>query len=181
MDYQFIFDEAFVKGLLPVSENVAGGYMRTAMFEAQELDLKAITGACLLEKLQAVAALAPLEEDIYTACIDKCLYYLSYRTLVRLVPKVTYKIASAGTFQVNDERTSPLTAEIAHSLEYEYKNSADQFAYELQGWLLKNSKDIPELCGCDCERLRANLRSADSVCPIWLGGPRGNFDGGLCK
>lgn len=172
MDYQFIFDEAFVKGLLPLSENTAGNYMRTAMFEAQELDLKGIVGNCLLEKLKAVAATNTLTPDIYTTCIDKCLYYLSYRTLARLVPKVMFKVASAGAYQVNDDRMQPLTGEAGNSLVDEYTNSADQFAYELQGWLLENKGSIPELCGCDCERMRANLLSSAS-CGIWLGGPRG--------
>lgn len=179
MDYQFIFDEAFVKGLLPVSENIAGGYMRTAMFEAQEIDLKGIVGSCLLEKLKAVAADNSLEPDIYTTAIDKCLYYLSYRTLARLVPKVMFKVANAGAYQVNDDRIQPLTSEAGNSLVDEYTNSADQFAYELQGWLLENRRDLPELCGCDCERMRANLLSAAS-CGIWLGGYRAFELGGGC-
>lgn len=172
MTVTLLFQEDFVKGLLPLSENVGGGYLRTAMFEAQEVDLKGITGACLLDRLKAVAEAGTLEPSIYTTAIDKCLFYLAYRTLVRLIPKVSFKVASAGTYQVEDERTQPLTAAMVNSLVDEYTNSADFFAYELQGWLLENKADLPELCGCDCERLRSNLLSAAS-CGIWLGGPRG--------
>lgn len=172
MQVTLIFQEEFVKGLLPLSENVAGGYLRTAMFEAQEIDLKAIVGACLLDKLKAVADEGGLEPTIYTTAIDKCLFYLAYRTLARLIPKVSYKIASAGTYQVDDERTQPLTEAMVNSLVDEYTNSADFFAYELQGWLLSNKGELPELCGCDCDRIKSNLISAAS-CGIWLGGWRG--------
>ena len=172
MEVTLLFQESFVKGLLPVSENVAGGYMRTAMFEAQEIDLKNILGSCLLDKLKAVADEGSLDEDVYTATIDKCLFYLAYRTLARLIPKVTYKVASAGTFQVNDERMLPLTREAANALVDEYTNSADFFAYELQGWLLEHKSELPELCGCDCQRIKSNLMSA-ATCGIWLGGFRG--------
>lgn len=168
---QLIFEEDFVKGLMPLSENLAGGYMRAAMFEAQELDLKGILGECLLERLKGVAADAPLVEDIYTEAIDRCLYYLSYRTMARLVPKVTYKVMNAGAYQVADERTQPLTQAMANALVDEYTNSADAFAYELQGWLLEHAREIPELCACDCQRIKSNLISAAS-CGIWLGGPR---------
>ena len=178
MEMQLIFEESFVKGLMPVSENVAGGYMRAAMFEAQEIDLKGIVGSCLLEKMKAVAAEAPLEPDVYTTAIDKCLFYLAYRTIARIIPKVTYKIANAGTFQVNDERMQPLTEQTANALVDEYRNSADFFAYELQGWLLENAKYLPELCACDCARIHANLHSADSG-GVWLGGLRGfEYEGG---
>ena len=172
MQVTLIFQEDFVKGLLPLSENVAGGYLRTAMFEAQEIDLKGIVGACLLDRLKATADEGGLEPTIYDTCIDKCLFYLAYRTLVRLIPKVSYKIASAGTYQNTDERIQPLTEAMNNSLVDEYTNSADFFAYELQGWLLENKAQLPELCGCDCERIKANLMSAAS-CGIWLGGMRG--------
>lgn len=172
MEMTLIFQESFVKGLLPVSENIAGGYMRSAMFEAQEIDLKAIVGSCLLERLKATAEEGGLEPTIYNTAIDKCLFYLAYRTLVRLIPKVSYKIASAGTYQVDDERIQPLTEAMNNSLVDEYTNSADFFAYELQGWLLEHRSELPELCGCDCERIKSNLISAAS-CGIWLGGFRG--------
>lgn len=172
MEVTLIFREEFVKGLTPISENVAGGYLRTAMFEAQEIDLKAIVGSCLLDRLKATADEGGLEPDIYSTAIDKCLFYLAYRTLARLIPKVTYKIANAGTYQVNDERVQPLTEAVANSLIDEYTNSADFFAIELQEWLLANSAQLPELCGCDCRRIKSNLVSAAS-CGIWLGGYRG--------
>lgn len=172
MEVTLIFQESFVKGLLPLSENVAGVYMRSAMFEAQEIDLKGIVGSCLLEKLKATAEEGALEPTIYDTAIDKCLYYLSYRTLARIIPKVTYKIANAGTYQVGDDKLQPLTSEAANSLVDEYTNSADFFAYELQGWLLEHRAELPELCGCDCERIKSNLISA-ATCGIWLGGFRG--------
>lgn len=137
MEVTLIFQEEFVKGLLPLSENVAGGYLRTAMFEAQEIDLKNIVGSCLLDKLKATADEGGLDPSIYDTCIDKCLYFLAYRTLVRLIPKVSYKIASAGTYQNNDERMQPLTESMNNALVDEYTNSADYFAYELQGPLLR--------------------------------------------
>ena len=54
---------------------------------------------------------------------------------------------------------------------------------DLQRWLLDNRAAFPELRGCDCDAIQANLRSAAS-CGLWLGGVRGKKlpgGGGCCK
>lgn len=178
MQYQFIFKEQNVKDLAPISQNVAGEYLASAMYEAQAIDLKRILGSRLLKKLQECERVQDVEPQ-YEDLKEQCLSYLVYRTIVRLIPKVQYKIANAGAFTTNDEKLQPITKEQTDSLVESYVSSADSFAHELQLWLCNNSKAFPELDECQCAEIKSNLKSFAS-CGIWLGGFRGNILGGGC-
>ena len=179
MQYQFIFNEADIKALAPISQNVAGEYLAAAMFEAQAIDLKGIVGASLLRKLQECEgeeSVPPQYEDLKAVCLP----YLIYRTIVRLIPKVQYKIANVGAYTTGGENMQTMGKEDTDALIESYTATADQFCYELQIWLCDHESAFPELDGCACSEIRANLYSA-ATCGIWLGGPRGKMEGGCCR
>lgn len=172
MNIQLIFNEADVKGLAPVIRNISGEFLSAAMFEAQEIGLKDILGSRLLRALkerETAHDWTPTYEDLK----EKCLPYLVYKTIVALIPKVSYKIANAGAYQTTDEKMSGMTKENIDTLIESYQANADYFCHELQLFICENQKQYPELDACHCAAIQANLRSAAS-CGLWLGGYRGN-------
>ena len=174
---QLIFSEAYVKGLLPLSDNVAGAFMRSAMFEAQEIGLKQILGTCLLEKCKAVAAkevLTPADQP-YVDLIAQAQNYLAYMTIKEVIVKVAYKVGNIGAVRSRDEYVDSIGEDKIDGLQDDYQAKADFFAGELQRWILANAGDFPELDACSCDAIRANLKSSAS-CTIFLGGPRGYAD-----
>lgn len=173
MEVQLLINEDFVKGLMPVSDNLAGEYLATAMFEAQEIGLKGIVGSSLLRALKGHETAGDWAEyPMYLLLKEQCQLYLAYRTIAEVLPKVSYKIANIGAVQTNDANVVNLSREAVDAEIERYTAKADFFCYELQRWLCRNMSQFPELGGCDCEEIRSNLRSMAS-CGIWLGGPRG--------
>lgn len=173
MEYQLIFKEDDVKALVPFSKNIAGEYMGAAMFEAQEIGLKAIVGCGLLAALQQNEQATGADVDArLTIAKNKCLPYLVYETAVRLIPKVAYKVANIGSYQATDEKVQPLSKENNDAVIADYQANADHFCFALQNWLCENAANYPEMGAEHCCQLAANLRSA-ATCGIWLGGMRG--------
>lgn len=176
MTIQLIFKADDVKALSPISQNLAGEYMGAAMYEAQEIRLKSIVGGGLLATLRAHEVAKDWEQfPAYEDLREQCLPLLVYQTIVNLIPKVSYKIANVGAVQTSDANVQNLSREDMDALVDDYQAKADYFCYELQKWLLANSKHFPEL-GCQCEEISANLQSM-ATCGVWLGGPRGDMGG----
>lgn len=173
MEVQLLTNEEMVKGLMPVSQNLMGEYLATAMFEAQEIGLKRILGATLLNALKAHETAGDWEEyPAYADLKEQCQFYLAYKTIQEVLPKVSYKIANIGAVQTSDQNVQNLSREQIDAMIEDYSSKADAFCYELQKWLCNNLAQFPELDACECEAIRSNIYSAAS-CGIWLGGPRG--------
>lgn len=167
--------EDFVKSISPISDNLSGKYLLSAIREAQEVHLKSVIGSALLERCKELFASASLDDPEnadYAELVERCRYYLAYMAIAECVPKVSFKVANAGVVRTTDEHLhAPSYAEVA-LVEKQYRNKADFYCYELQKWLCANRSLFPELTECDCERIGANLRSSAS-CGIFLGGARG--------
>lgn len=167
--------EAFVKSVSNISDNVAGGYILPSLREAQEIRLKGILGSKLLARLKKEVldgTIGYWENEAYAELLDRCQYFLAYSTIALIVDKVTYKVTNFGVVKSQDENLSVATAaEVSNTKEY-YQSKADFHAYELQGFLLDNKADYPELNETQCRQIHSNLYSAAS-CGIWLGGARG--------
>ncbi len=171
MKVQLLINEEQVKGILPISENIAGQYLGTAMFEAQEIALRSILGDCLLTTLKGHETARDWESfPEYAELRDKCQVFLDYRTVVELLPKVSYKIANMGAIRASDQNVQPMRKEDIDAMIEDYQGKADWFCYDLQRWLLANQASFPELDECACEQIRGNLTSMAS-CGVWLGGP----------
>lgn len=165
--------EDFVKSISPISDNLSGKYLLSAIREAQEIHLKSVIGSALLERCKDLVKSGELEQfGDYTELVERCRYYLAYLAIAECAMKVSFKIANAGVVRTSDEHLHyPTYAEVS-LIEKQYRNKADFYCYELQKWLCANRAQYPELSECDCERIGANLRSFNS-CGIFLGGARG--------
>lgn len=182
--------EENVKGLTAISDNIESKYLVPAMREAQEIYLREIIGTPLMDKLKWCidnnafrGAFSPADynEDYetetggnpqYRELLRQCQYYLAYKTVAELIPKVSYKVTNMGTVKTSDDNVQNATyAEIVAQRDY-YVSRADYYCLMLQNFLLKNKSEFPELTEKKCNEIHATLFSAAS-CGIWLGGPRG--------
>ena len=167
--------EIFVKSITNISDNIEGKYLLSAIREAQDIRLKGILGSALLEKLKKVVEDQATNEVInakYKELIDKCQYYLAYQTIAELPMKISYKLANIGTVRTIDDKVQSATREEVANVQFYYQSKADFYAHELQGFLLRNANDYPELNENNCYEIRKNLCSA-ATSGLWLGGVRG--------
>lgn len=173
MDIIFLTNEQFIKDLAPVDENIAGKYLRSALTQAQEIDLKNIIGSSLLNALK-YRVLNKTVVGPYHELLEKIQYFLAYATLTNLTMIVNYKVANAGVVRTGDDNMTPVAFADLVAIKDYYRKKADFFCYELQLYLCKNSNLFPELDSCSCSKIRSNLSSAASS-GLWLGGVRDKY------
>lgn len=182
--------EATVKELTAISDNVESKYLLPAIREAQDIYLREIIGDQLMAKLKwciennafrGAFDPADFNDDFasenganpqYKKLLGKIQYYLAYKTVTELIPKVSFKIANMGLVKTSDDNVQNATYnEIVLQRDY-YVSRADYYCLLLQNFLLANRSDYPELTEQKANEIHATLKSAAS-CGIWLGGPRG--------
>lgn len=169
--------EKFIKEVTSISDNLSGKYLLPSLREAQEIGLKSILGDKLLEKLKALVKAGTIETEadgVYKTLVDRCQYYLAYKTLVEVTNKVSFKIGNFGVTKSNDENLQVASQDEIAKMQYYYQSKADACCLSLQQFLLDNRTDYPELTECCCQRIASNLHSAAS-CGIFLGGCRGKI------
>ena len=178
--------EATVKGLTAISDNVESKFLLPAIREAQEVYLREILGDALTKKLKDLvnrgfgasfsnafgSAFSVNGKGRYKELVDKCQYFLAYKAVDMLIPKVAYKIANMGVVKTSDDNVQPATYnEIVAQRDF-YTGQADYHCLTLQNYILQYKDCFPELTENQANSIHSHLRSAAS-CGIWLGGPRG--------
>jgi hypothetical protein len=163
--------EKFIKEVTSVSDNLSGKYMLPSLREAQEIGLKGILGDELLSKLKGMVKNGCLYGQ-YQVLVDRCQYYLAYKTLVEVTNKVSYKIGNFGVTKTQDENLQVATQDEIAKMQYYYQSKADACCLDLQEFLLEHRDEYPELTERCCHKIESNLRSA-ATCGIFLGGARG--------
>lgn len=169
--------EKFIKETTNVSDNLSGKYLLPSLREAQEIGLRGILGDCLLTKLKQLVKENEINLPVnvaYKDLLDRCQYYLAYETIVEVVERISYKIVNFGVTKSTDENLQVATQDEIAKQKYFYQAKADNYCLDLQNFLLNNRQAYPELNDCDCNRIKANLKSAAS-CGIFLGGARGRI------
>lgn len=176
--------EEFVKSYSNISNNVNGKYLRVAIREAQEIELREILGSCLLGKLKALVEAEELdqpENGIYMEIIDQCQYFLAYTAVKNLCLTTSYKIDNIGVSQTYDENIQSMSLEDTYNIMEQYARKADYFCHLLQEFLISRKEFIPELTDSQCSCIQANLYHA-ATGGIWMGGRRGKYsEHGCCK
>ena len=176
--------EEFVKSYSNISNNVNGKYLRVAIREAQEIELREILGSCLLNKLKALVEAEELdhpENGIYMEIIDQCQYFLAYTAVKNLCLTTSYKIDNIGVSQTYDENIQSMSLEDTYNIMEQYARKADYFCHLLQEFLISRKEYIPELTDSQCSCIQANLYHA-ATGGIWMGGRRGKYsERGCCK
>ena len=183
MAHVLLTSERFVKDATSISDNLAGKFLLPAIREAQDVRLRDVLGTCLLEKLKALVATDPEthtrpidapENASYKDLLGRAQYFLAYAAAANICEKVAYKVANMGVVKTSDENVQPGdSTEVSRSRDY-YVFKSDSECRTLQNWVLENRANFPELDACQCDQIRAHLRSSAS-CGLWLGGPRGKI------
>lgn len=164
MTIQLIFKEADVKGIMPISDNIYGEYMASAMMEAQEIYLRQIIGNKQLDALKA-AQTAGTPTTQQTALIEQAKLYLCYQTVVNLIPKVSLKISNFGVHTDSDTNITAAQKEVWDTACAGYQANADAFLRLFQEWVCEHIADYPLIGQC-----KNNLRSFTNTDGIWTGG-----------
>lgn len=167
--------EQMVKDITGINDNLAGNYLRPAMIDAQELDVRRILGDALLEKLKELAGQDELDgTDAYSRLHQQfCLRaFMGYSTVARVVFRVTNKVANIGVVKNTDENAQTGTADdVARSREF-YESSASAYCRQLQQYLCKHLAELPELTQNDCHGTHAHISTSYQT-GCFLGGARG--------
>lgn len=174
--------EEFVKSYSNISNNVNGKYLRVAIREAQEIELRGILGSCLLNKLKELVDSGEIElpeNGIYKEIIEQCQYFLAYTTVKNLCLTTSYKIDNIGVSQTYDENIQSMSLDDTYNIMEQYARKADYFCGLLQEFLLQRKAFIPELTDSQCSCIKANLTNS-ATGGIWLGGRRGKMSGDPC-
>lgn len=166
----FLTNERFIKDLVQLDENYSSKYLHGALLEAQEIDLRNILGSNLLETLKGMVQEGNIP-DMYKELIDKCQYFLAYKTMEHSCMASTFKLSNIGTVMTSDDNVHNLSwSDLTHVREY-FSHKADYFTKLLQQFLLQNKASFPELDECACNTIKSNLKSS-AACGLWLGGVR---------
>lgn len=181
-DNVLLSSEEFVKSYTNISNNVNGKYLRVAIREAQEIELRQILGSCLLEKIKSLLydeEIGLPENGLYQEILDQCQYFLAYTAVKNLCLFTSYKIDNIGVSQTYDENIQSLSLDDTYNIMEQYARRADYFCHLLQEYLLEKKDYIPELSDSQCSCIKANLYNA-ATGGIWMGGRRGKFTGNPC-
>lgn len=176
-DYKdvLLINENVIKSITNISENVNGGYILPAIKLAQDIDLEETIGTQLKEALQKKVFDNTITSDlVYKTLLDDYIQsYLTYATIVHLIPNIAFKIANAGVLTTNDEKMNNVSPTEVDKVKWHYKHLADVYKNRLQRFLIQNYSSYPELQSYrSVQDIKANLISAAS-CNIQLGGKRG--------
>ena len=166
--------EEFVKASTNCSDNVNSKLMKTAIREAQEINLKSVIGSNMLRKLKDLVEYGGIEEEEYVAykeLLDECQYFLAYSTLTKLCVILTYGLDNVGLYSKSDEHMETLSVDDTLLLQNHYQKKADWFQMTLQQYILNHKSELPEIGDNKCHEIHANLYSAASG-GLWLGGKR---------
>ncbi len=174
--------EEFIKSYSNISNNVNGKYIRVAIREAQEIELRGILGSCLLERLKELIQTEEIdlpENGIYKEIIDQCQYFLAYTAVKNLCLTTSFKIDNIGVSQTYDENITSMSMDDTYNIMEQYARKADYFCGLLQEFLIQRKELIPELNDSQCSCIQSNLTNA-ATGGIWMGGRRGKFTGNPC-
>ena len=181
-DDVILTSEEFVKSYSNISNNVNGKYLRVAIREAQEIELRGILGSCLLEKIKDLVYNEEIDNpgnEIYKEVLDQCQYFLAYTAVKNLCLTTSFKIDNIGVSQTYDENIQSMSLDDTYNIMEQYARKADYFCGLLQEFLLQRKKYIPELTDSQCSCIQANLYNA-ATGGIWLGGRRGRMTKNPC-
>lgn len=171
-------DEDTIKTFSNISDNIDGQYISPSIYMAQRQDLEETCGTELVRKLQTLIGTGEInliENEDYKELLDEYISdYLTYATIVKLIPILSFKINNMGGMRTEDEKAYGLSYDEVWGLKSYYSHQADYFKYRLQRFLIANYAKFPELVTYkSIADLQTNLYSA-AGCDVWLGGCRGS-------
>lgn len=169
-----LISEDYIKSESMLDDNTSGKFLLTAIKLSQDVELRSVTGRCLLEKLQQMVfdrEIDNIDNMLYKDLIDVYIQpFLLYQVLSEIIIPVSYKMSNFGLMRADDEKDYAVNNGEVNLVREYYTNKANVYKKRLQTYLCSNKNLFPELEDC-CD---TNLYSSQSA-GIWLGGPRGKM------
>lgn len=173
MNNILLISEDFIKTHSALSDNYFGKYLTPSIVEAQDMGLQMVIGSCLYNKLLSLVGDGSIqlpENAAYKGLLDDYIQqYLLYRVLSSTIIYANIKLANVGTVVANDEHIVNLSQKDIDLITQDMRNKCAFYQRRLQEFLIKNCQLFAELDACACDRMKANLTSAEKT-GIWLAG-----------
>lgn len=166
-------NENIIKTTTNIFEGLSGNYLLPSIKLAMDIDLESTIGTELKEELQKQVYNNSFKNTYKTLLDNYVQPFLTYSSIVRLIPTVAYKIANAGVLSTSDEKMTPLSTNDVDKVRNEYQHIADVYKNRLQRYLIEYRNEFPELDkNGTYDKIRQNLYSSAS-CGVVLGNARG--------
>lgn len=166
-------NENLIKSTTNIFDNISGNFLLPSIKICQDIDLEDVIGTVLMEELQKQVYENTFKENYKILLDDFVQPFLTYASIVRLIPVVAYKITNAGVVKTDDEKMTSLSPNEIDKVRAEYQRIADSYKSKLGRYLMANCNLYPELRQCrDVSDIRANIYDY-ATCGIYLGGKRG--------
>lgn len=171
-------NEDYVRSITLIDNNVQSKFLLSAIREAQEVGLQEIIGTSMMNKLKSLVDDGSINEEnniYYKSLLDEAQLYIAYKAVANLCLITNVKISNGGLQQTSDENLTVLNLNDTFTFQKYLQDKADFFAKRLQGYILNNIKNLPEIGDCKSNEIKSTLRSAAST-SLFLGGSRGKHN-----
>lgn len=170
-----LISEDYIKSNSSLNDNVWGKNLLPAIREAEDMNLQQILGSCLYKTILNMVDLNTIgnsENEAYKELLDEHIQpYLLYQTQSNLVPIINIKMGNIGSVVSSDEYIQTLSQGNVDKVQKYFQDRADFYCKRMQEYIINHRREFPELKECECEQMRANLRSSATT-NLWLGGAR---------
>lgn len=160
-----------VKDILPISDNTASRYIRSAIVLAQDTYLEQTLGTTLTDELKRTVTGAPSQEPL-TSLLQRVQKMLAHYACAYIIENVASKIANAGVVRTEDEKLYSLSnTEIQQRINAQIKRG-DMYRERVQRYLCTNREAFSQYMTTDDGAIAPQLDSSATT-GLWLGGVRG--------
>ena len=157
-------NEDFVRSITLIDNNVQSKFLLSAIREAQEVGLQEIIGTSMMNKLKSLVDDGSINEEnniYYKSLLDEAQLYIAYAAVANLCLITNVKISNGGLQQTSDENLTVLNLNDTFTFQKHLQDKADFFAKRLQGYILNNIKNLPEIDDNKCNEI--SLFSNDKI------------------
>lgn len=172
-----LVSEDKIKGVTAISDNLDAKYIRSAILEAQDIELREVLGSRLYRKVCALVTSREIYQpsnEIYRALLDESQYFLAYQSAIYLVDNTTFKLGNFGLCRAKDENLENATEQERASQRGRFQKAVDHQRRLLQTWIIENKGALPELSTGKCREIVSHLTTS-ATCGVFLGGARGKY------
>ena len=158
----FMISPAFLKEYMPeIDNNVDDDLFETSIIEAQEIQLREITGQKLYESLLDKIDNDTLSGDTtYNNLFENyCLKVVLYQSISYAFNRLSFKINNKNVGVKDGDNTANLTAEQYEILRSDYNNKMEYYSQRLINYLCSNSSLFSEYGTETDDEITPNERS----------------------
>lgn len=151
-----------------LNDNIDGKYILSTIQTTQEIELEAILGTVLYNKIIDLVSTGEISLPAfadYKLLLDRYITkYLVHQVMANLQIAINYKMSNSGVYGNDDDKKSRLDYANAKSLKNQYDHYASSYAQKMTNFLVRNISKYPEYTKCENYQYSENPR----LCSIYL-------------